>query len=126
MKTHPTSPHEDNGLTVKVDGYYARYYSEGKQLFKKLHTSEIQKARAERDNFYSTLTPRVHRKNGRHRVTPPGLDAKALPEGVTYRKPWHLSIDGKSLGYFHTMKEVEAAYARVNDKDLARRPLDSE
>lgn len=111
MKTHPVSKSPDNGLTLKADGYYARYYQDGKQLFLKLHTDDTDTARSARDRFYAKLTPRVHEKNGRKRSVPPGIDA--LPDGVAYRKPWHLKIDGRGLGRFHTLKEVMDAHARA-------------
>ena len=114
--TIPNSGRPDNGLTFKHGSWYVRYYTGKIQRIKTLGTSDIVEARNMRDEFYLTLSGEgavTNAKRGRPRTAPPEADASALPAGVTYRKPWNVTVDDVSIGRFHTLDEAMDAWKRA-------------
>lgn len=111
--TYATSNRPDTGLLLRPEGYYARSYLGKMQRYHKLYTSCVITARAARDKLYEGMTPKPRLKRGRKKITPEETCISVVPSGVSYRKPWHLKVDGVSLGYYHSLKEVLAAYERA-------------
>ncbi len=114
----------DSGLSFRRGQFYVRFKEDGVQKFHRLDTTDRKVARKMRDEIYTLLVKKhgaVVSKRGRGRPTnlPKNMTKDMIPEGVYYRHPWQVRIDGKIIGIYPTIEDATAARNKYLKNKLA-------